>query len=184
MSTMRPIDEQLARIDATRKRPKLVPQPDAKGRPPLRKRPDDFEIIFVEIGRIDCEVFYRAARVTVDRWLDEVGKARLIELRKAFVARQRKLAKAETKAPSPAKVKPQRDRRKISFCLQRHAAQHLRSMRNGGWIISPTGQGDWWIGTKRAAPGVLLDLAVARGFDAKTATIVCSISDENGQFNG
>lgn len=179
MTAMRPIDEQLAKIDATRKRPKLVPVPDGKGRPPLRKRPDDFEIIFVEIGRIDCEVFYRAARITVDRWLDETGKERLLELRRAFVARQRRQAK-EGKPPRITPTKPKLDRRKVSLCMQRHAAQHLRSVRNGGWIISPTGKGDWWFGSKRISPGMLLDMAVAKGFDAKSARLSCDIDEMNG----
>jgi hypothetical protein len=44
-----------------------------KGRPPQRKRPDDFDVIFVEQGRVECERWYRASRITVNRWMDEAG---------------------------------------------------------------------------------------------------------------
>jgi hypothetical protein len=33
-----------------------------KGRPPLRKVPGDFDVIFVEHGRLGCEAWYRARR--------------------------------------------------------------------------------------------------------------------------
>jgi hypothetical protein len=63
--------------------------PPPKGRPPLRRCPDDFSVIFVEQGRVGCEAWYRARRDTVTRWMVEQGKERLIKARAAFVAHQR-----------------------------------------------------------------------------------------------
>jgi hypothetical protein len=193
MTRARPFDEQLARISETRKRPDLSLL-NGKGRPPPRERPADFEIVFVEIGRIDCEVYYRAARITIDRWLDEVGKARLIELRAQFVAHQRKSlgplrggireqTKKMLKAPRPPRATSAsaRDRRKVSQCIARQAAHYLRARRNGGWIVSPAGDSEWWIGTKRISAAQLLDMAIDRDFNLKDASKVCEIADTGGQ---
>jgi hypothetical protein len=62
-----------------------------------------------------------------------------------------------------------RDRRRVSFTLARHAAQHLRIVRSGGFIVSPTGDGDWWVGTRRMSAAQLVDLAVGKGFDRAAA---------------
>lgn len=189
----RPFDDALARISETRKRPDLSLL-NGKGRPPPRVRPADFEIVFVEIGRVDCEVYYRAARITIDRWLDEVGKDQLIEKRSQFVAHQRRSlgplrggireqTKKMQKAPRPARKTSAaaRDRRKVSQCIARQAAHHLRSRRYGGWVVSPAGDNEWWIGTRRISAAVLLDMALEREFDLKTASKVCEIADTGGQ---
>jgi hypothetical protein len=154
-------------------------RPELKGRPPLRKCPDDFEVIFVEQGRVGCEAWYRARRSTVDRWLAEHGKVKLIERRAAYVSHQRAAGNWLTRSSSLVKttvrkverVSIVKDRRKVSFTLARHAAQFLRTMRNGGWIVSPTPQGDWWVGSKRLSAAQMLELACGRGFDAHAATL-------------
>jgi hypothetical protein len=53
-----------------------------------RPCPDDFEAVFVEIGRMACEEWYGAHTRSITRWLEECGKDRLIEARKTHV-RQR-----------------------------------------------------------------------------------------------
>jgi hypothetical protein len=135
--------------------------------------------MFVEQGRVGCESWYRASRKTVNRWMQERGLQRLINLRAAYVARQRaagqwmtrstKLVEHREVRESP-QSKPVRDRRKVSFTLARHAAQHLRIVRNGGFIVSPTGKGDWWVGSRRLSAGQMLDLAVSKGFDRVAAS--------------
>jgi hypothetical protein len=60
-----------------------------KGRPPLRRCPDDFAVIFVEKGREACEAWYRARKTTVTRWLIESGKVDLIDKRAAYVKSMR-----------------------------------------------------------------------------------------------
>lgn len=149
-------------------------QTGPKGRPPPRRCPDDFEVIFVEQGRIGCEAWYRASRGTVNRWMHEKGARKLIAARKAFVAHQRKAGAWITRQTRMVEHKdvrakpatqPVRDRRKVSFTLARHAAQHLRIVRNGGFIVSPTGAGDWWVGSRRYSAAQMVELAEAKGFD-------------------
>jgi hypothetical protein len=173
----RPLDEKLAVLDSTRQRsrPRLVAS--GKGRPPLRQCPEDFDIIFVEVGRLDCETYYRAARITVDRWLDERGKDRLIKARAAFVEHQRAKQRKPKLVLEPIKFVV--DRRKISLCLARAAADYLRKPRNGGWIITRRLEGDWRMGHTIRGTGEMLDIAVARGFDIELASKTCDITDEH-----
>jgi hypothetical protein len=152
----------------------LTASPPPKGRPPLRACPDDFDVIFVEQGRDWCESWYRASKKTVTRWLEERGKAKLIKKRAEYVAHQRSQGQwitRQTPLVEHRQVRvivsrvPIRDRRKVSFTLARHAAQYLRTVRNGGYIISPTSNGDWWVGSKRLSPAQMLDLATRKGFE-------------------
>lgn len=149
--------------------------PAPKGRPPLRKCPDDFDVIFVEQGRLGCEAWYRARRDTITRWMVEKGKDRLIKARAAYVAHQRangqwltrssKMVETRIVSRAPARTQPTRDRRKVSPTVARHAAQWLRVIRNGGFIVSMAQNGDWRVGTKLLSAAQLLDLAVSKGFD-------------------
>jgi hypothetical protein len=145
-----------------------------KGRPPPRPCPDDFDVIFVEQGRLECEQWYRARKTTISRWLDERGKARLIAARATYVAHQRSRGEWMTRSTklvahhqvrAAAQVLPIRDRRKVSFILARHAAQFLRVVRNGGFIVSPSPCGDWRLGTRMLSPAQLVDFAISKGFD-------------------
>lgn len=158
-----------------------------KGRPPLRSCPDDFDVMFVEQGRDGCEAWYRASRKTVNRWMAERGANRLIDDRAKYVAHQRangawitrstRLVETRVIAQTP-RLQAIRDRRKVNPTVARHAAQFLRTVRNGGWIISPTPEGDWWVGSKRLSAAQMLDLAVSKGFDVRLATLQLMSSDE------
>lgn len=152
---------------------------EPKGRPPLRACPDDFDVIFVEQGRIGCETWYRAARLTVNRWMSERGVKRLIEARAAFVAHQRKNGQWMTRSTKlvehhevrkAASRLPIRDRRKVHPTLARHAAQHLRIARNGSFVVSPAGNDEWWVGSRRLSAAQMVDLACSKGFD-RAATL-------------
>lgn len=178
----RPFEGALAIRNEQREHSKLriVPEP-GKGRPPLRKCPEDFDVVFVEIGRLDCETFYRAARVTVDRWLLERGKERLIQLRANYVEHQRKIAKMRElpKIHAHDRSPNRRDRRRVSICVARQAAHFLRQMRNGGWRVSMIESGkEWFVGTRRMMAGQMLDMAVARGFDPKEAKLICAVEQQ------
>jgi hypothetical protein len=151
-----------------------------KGRPPLRKCPDDFEVIFVEQGRVGCEAWYRARRETVTRWLEERGKAKLIKARAAYVAHQRANGQWLTRSSClvehreiarPLRLQTIRDKRKVSVTLARNAAQHLRIMRNGGYIVSPAPDGDWRVGTRLLSAAQMLDFARLKGFDPDMAAL-------------
>lgn len=156
----------------------IVPpsSPIPKGKAPLRARPDDFEVIFVEQGRERCESWYRARKTTINRWLEECGKVELINRRAAFVASQRAAGKWLTRQTCMVEVRvitsqaprsqPIRDRRKVSPTIARHAAQFLRVARNGGWIVSPSTNGEWFVGCRRLSSAQLVDLARSKGFKA------------------
>lgn len=162
--------------------------PPLKGRPPLRACPADFDVIFVEQGRLGCEAWYRASRTTVNRWMAERGHKRLIEARAAFVAHQRARGEWMTRSTRLVEVRVRktqglqavRDRRFVNPNLARHAAQHLRIIRNGGFIVSPTPQGDWWVGSRRLSAAQMVDLACSKGFDRVSALQACRSADVEG----
>lgn len=139
-----------------------------KGRPPPRRCPDDFDVIFVEIGRLDCENWYRASRRTINRWLIERGKQRLINLRAAFVRHLRNQAAAVK--PRPLAI-PINDNRSPDPEIVRLAAHFLRRPANGGWTVSQANSGDWRVGISLCSPAQLLDRAIAKGFDIRAANL-------------
>ena len=139
-----------------------------KQRVPPRPVPDDFEVIFVEQGRLECEAWFRARRTTVNRWLEQCGKERLIAKRASFV----KLLREKRNCPRPSeRVSVIADRRKVSPALVRRAANYLRAVRNGGWVVAPKSDGSWLVGTRRRSPAEVVDMAVARGFDRRLANL-------------
>lgn len=133
-----------------------------------RPRPDDFEVVFVEQGRLECEAWYRARRTTVNRWLEESGKERLIAKRASFVKHLRDKKRMNRPKERPSVI---RDRRRVSDVLARRAANYLRSVRNGGWVVAPCPDGNWLVGTRRRSPAEVVDMAERRGFDRKAANL-------------
>jgi hypothetical protein len=152
------------------------------GRQP-RPRPVDFAETFVRIGRIACEEHYGAGRLTINRWLDECGKSDLVKARAEHAAKQghvgpnaisrygretvdgwRGLTRKEVGRLLDKAIRV--NRRSVGFTLARHAAQYLRIVRNGGFIVSPAGNDMWWVGTKRITAEAMVELAKARGFKA------------------
>ena len=132
-----------------------------------RECPDDFEIIFIEKGRLECESHYRARRTTITRWLEERGKGSLIQKRAKWVAAQRRIKKKGASI-SPNKPKPKRipkAERGISLKLSLMAADHLRFIGNGGWVIVPREDGNFIVGTRCRSPGEMLAMAERSGFD-------------------
>jgi hypothetical protein len=125
--------------------------------------PDDFDLVFVEIGRLACEEHYRVGRFVIDHWLEKSGKRRLIDARAEHVAKNRVLTCKDI-AQVLSVVYPVPDR-EVGFITARHAAQYLRVIRNGGFIVSPAGDGLWWVGSRRRTAAELVELAKSRGFD-------------------
>ena len=167
----------------------LMVASDQPSRKPTRDCPADFDAVFVSVGRFDCEEHYRARRDTITRWLVECGKERLIKARAAYVAEQR--AKGEwmtrgTNLVAHRKInivsirQSIRDARPVHPDVARHAAHHLRIIRHGGMMVSPAGDGEWWVGTKRLSAAQMLDLARNRGFDDKV--VIISGEEPNLQF--
>lgn len=155
-----------------------IERPADHRRIPPRPVPDDFEVVFVEQGRVECEAWFRCRRTTVDRWLEECGKQRLIAKRAAFVKHLRE----QRHAPKPAKKsvgQAIRDRRRVSPALARRAAHFLRSVRNGGWVVSSLTDGEWLVGTRRRSAVEVVEMAVQRGFDRRQANL--QIAAEQGE---
>lgn len=130
-----------------------------------RACPDDFEIIFVEKGRLECESHYRARRTTVTRWLEETGKKRLLKKRASYVRYQRQLKKP--KATKPKKL--HKPRRKIDPKLADMACRHLQSSAGGGWVAYRNDDDSFIVGVNRMTPGKMLDMAISNGFDKRRA---------------
>lgn len=155
--------------------------------------PADFETVFVKIGRAECETHYGVARFRIDRWLEEAGKDRLLKARAEHVIRLgrnsryaafrygRETVDQWRKEAQPSLTRrdmgsilarsfPVDDPRVVSFEIASAAASFLRISRNGGFRISPTGAGDWWVGLRRRSSADLLDMAKERGFEVPNVT--------------
>lgn len=137
---------------------------------PARPCPDDFDLTFVRIGRLECEEHYGAGDNTITRWLTERGKDRLKSERAEFVRDQR-AAKAAARKQKLTRSDMQRileqvypQPRTISFTLATGAAHFLRAVRNGGWIVTRAGDGLWWVGARKRTAAELVALAEAKGF--------------------
>jgi len=153
-------------IDPTAAAP-LVPMPAAPKAP--RACPDDFDATYIAHGYDDCEVIFRAAPITVKRWLLERGAERLRKARAEFVARQRAAKRALKGMPKKKPTPVVRDGIAVPAKILSEAANFLRTMRNGGWFVAPTGRGDWWLGTMHKTPAQIVEFAAARGWDLEGA---------------
>ena len=141
--------------------------------PPKAPRPcpDDFDAAYIAFGYDECEVIFRAAPMTVKRWLLERGSERLRKARAEFVARER-AARHALKAMKRASKPPRAvvaDGITVPPDLLAEAANFLRTMKNGGWFVAPTGKGDWWLGAMYKTPAQIVEFAAARGFDLEGA---------------
>lgn len=147
-----------------------------KGKPPARACPPDFDVIFVEQGRLECESWYHARKTTITRWLVERGKERLIAKRAAYVASLRRQGKWITRGTNMTerrKVKPQQPRiqtrkvAKVDPRLAAAAADYLRISRNGGWRISRIVEGQWRVGVSVKTAIEMVGMAERAGFDRR-----------------
>ena len=144
-----------------------------------RPVPSDFEVTFVALGRDQCSVHYRCRKSVITAWLEASGKDALIARRAAYVQAMREQGRWITRNdPLVARYRQGktvaaqiRDDRRVSPSLARRAAHFLRSVRNGGWIVSQAQNGDWWVGSRRRSPADLVDFAVGKGFDRVAADL-------------
>lgn len=142
-----------------------------KGKPlswQSRPCPADFDIIFVEMGRFECEAHYRARRTTITRWLEERGKARLLKRRALFVKYQSDLKRRTKSKPNGAAIAP-KDRRRPDPKLVEIAGRFLQSPNGGGWVAYACDCGNWIVGTRRISPAEVIDMAERKGFNKRRA---------------
>lgn len=142
----------------------------------LRPKPDDFEVVFTERGRLECESYFRAGRNTITRWLKESGKARLLKLRRAYVkahrdyeVQERHRRKAQAKDQAEKEQRAHIEAEIIDPQVLALAARYLQMKQNGSWVVYELECGLWMIGTRRRTPGELLDKAKGKGFDVARA---------------
>jgi hypothetical protein len=131
-----------------------------------RPCPPDFEVRFVEHGRLAMEEDYGASRVTVNRWLIECGKSRLINARAEYVRFQREQETARPEKVHPIGAAPVDQ---TLYPVAREAASFLRVSRYGGWTITAAEDGTWIVGTVRRTSDELIAMAERQGFDSEAA---------------
>lgn len=131
-----------------------------------RPCPDDFDIIFVELGRLECEAHYRARRTTITRWLEERGKKKLLKRRAEFVKYQRQLKRGKGRTNGSAQ--PQCKRR-VDPKLVEIAARFLQSRPGGNWVVYTLESGLWMVGTHKRSPAEVIDIALRKGWDKRRA---------------
>lgn len=127
-----------------------------------RHPPEEFEQMFVRLGRVACETHFRASRRMIDSWLRQIGKSCLIDSRKEIVTRGRQ--KTRRLPSSQRRMVIVEDSRPASPIIAAAAAHYLRVVRNGGWIVSRTQFGDWRVGMKRLSSHQVIEMAVSKGF--------------------
>jgi hypothetical protein len=130
-----------------------------------RAIPDDFEVIFVEQGRLACEDWYRARRTTVDRWLILSGKQRLISERAAFVEHKRASKRQQER---PEQVEQDHQESLQDRELAKLAAAYLRRPSVHGGVIISQGNG-WLFGVNPCTSRELIEKAERKGFDIEQA---------------
>ena len=154
--------------------PWVVSKRIRRGGSPIRSRPADFEQVFVEIGRLACQEHYHARRQAITRWLEECGKFRLLELRREHV-RRRAIEARVGKAKADAVRKLEQDTASALGLADPRiaalAADYLRKVCNGGWQVSRTEHGDWWVGTVVRNSASLIAFAERHGFDRRAADL-------------
>lgn len=130
-----------------------------------RPVPEDFEVVFVEQGRLACEPWFGASRITVNRWMLACGAKRLKDKRAEFVKHQRNMAH-----PVNARMEPNALANDPLLPVATMAADFLRMSRYGGWRISRCQDGGgWFVGSVRKSSEELLVMADRQGFDRAAA---------------
>jgi hypothetical protein len=132
----------------------------------LRPCPTDFVEIYLQIGWDGIEDHYRAHKLTIKRWVQECGGDEL-KARRREAVRQMRLDRMTVKPPV---IAPAVDGIDVDPQTVTAAAQHLRRPLGGSWTVSPTGEGDWRVGTMRKSPSDLVAMAVRNGFELAAVT--------------
>jgi hypothetical protein len=128
-----------------------------------RPVPDEFKVVFREQGRIACETYFNASRITINRWLLQSGKQALIDERARFVKQQRTKAHEATERHEEAGHAAD-----TYLPVATMAADFLRTNRYGGWRICRHG-GEWIVGTVQRTSEELIVMAERQGFDREAA---------------
>jgi hypothetical protein len=129
--------------------------------------PEEFERMFVQLGRVACESHFKASRRQIDAWLRQIGKSHLIEARSGEVTGIRQTHRR--RSSTLLRLVIVQDSRPANPQLVRMAADYLRCVRNGGWIVSRSPFGDWRVGMRKLSAHQMIEFAVSKGFDDRAA---------------
>lgn len=132
-----------------------------QSRPFIRPCPPDFVDVYLQIGWDGIEDHFRAHKHTIKRWVQECGGDEL-KARRRDAVRASRLSRSFIRGTVP---EPVSDGIAVAEEIVAAAAQHLRRPSGGGWVVSPTGKGDWRIGTMRKTPAEVVEMAIRKGFD-------------------
>jgi hypothetical protein len=132
-----------------------------------RPCPPDFVEVYLQIGWDGIEDHYRAHKLVIKRWVAENGGDAL-KARRREAVRSKRLSRAYIRGRVP---EPVSDGIEIAPEIVSAAAHWLRHPKAGGWMVSPTGRGDWRVGTARKTPAELVAMAVAKGFDPSAVIV-------------
>lgn len=137
--------------------------------------PPEFDVVFVEQGRVACESWFGARRTTIDKWLIARGKLGLLRRRALFIEHLR-TAKHPRQAPAtPLGTAPERHERMVAGL----AAKFLQHNTNGGWQVypHPAIMGQWVRGKVTQSTEELIAFAVTKGFDRRAANLQARAED-------
>lgn len=124
----------------------------------MRPVPDNFVEVFLDRGWDGLQYIFRTHNSTIARWVREAGGDELRARRAAAVqARRQKNKNVPIQAIAPIECRHDPE-------VIRDAAHFLRHPRNGGWIVAPTNQGDWRVGSMRKSGDDIVAMARNRGF--------------------
>lgn len=119
----------------------------------LKPIPTDFEETFIRSGWRGIELAYGARTPVNKRWVREAGEDDLKRKRRSFLNRLRNVrASAQHRHEAREPAQP------VSIEVQ-EAIQFLRSREGGAWLITATGNGDYWFGSTRKSAAELLERA-------------------------
>lgn len=131
----------------------------------LLKPPPDLADTYVAMGKEALEAHYGVRKTVLLRWLSELDEGVLKRRRSAQVTKLRK--RLRPLSSRTRRLTIVEDSRPANPRVAAAAAHFLRVSRNGGWIVSRTQFGDWRVGQRRLSGHQLIEMAVAKGFDAR-----------------
>lgn len=133
--------------------------------------PGDFRAVYIELGKDRLEGYYGVRKTTVLRWLSDLDEGLLKRKRRSFVKTDREKHSTHSRAKSFVALVAKQDRHPVEPELAHMAADFLRCVRNGGWMISRTKLGDWLVGISIKSSRELLEMAERKGFDVRAANL-------------
>ncbi|WP_066770049.1 hypothetical protein [Sphingobium sp. CCH11-B1] len=120
--------------------------------------PVDFAETFIREGWRGVEAKYGFHTRTNKRCIDEAGGEALIQQRREYLAKVRRLRKSiqhRHQVTEPAQIVPESVRSAIAY---------MRGREGGSWLITATGAGDFFFGAIRLTGDEIVERAKRKGW--------------------